>query len=130
MLDEARDPFRDAYRLDAEVDDGEVRTRVMKVRQKAILLTDEAARKRIELVAEVLEDHFGAQEFTGDTFARIAWVAWNDGREAVRCFLDGKPILSPSDDLVKFKGSIDEGHKIWEQHMKDEAEHRRRSKGG
>ena len=89
LLDEAREPFRDAYRLDAEVNDAEVRTRVTRLRQKAILLTDEATRKRIELAAEVLEDHSGAQEFTGDTFARIAWVAWNDAREALRCFLDG-----------------------------------------
>jgi hypothetical protein len=96
--------------------------------RKAILLTDDASRKRIELVAEVLEDHFGAQEFTGDSFARIAWVGWNDGREALRCFLDGEPVPAPSEEILKYKGSIDEGRDIWEQHMKEEAERRRGDK--
>lgn len=74
----------------------------------------------------MLSDPHGAQEFTGDTYARIAFVAWQDGRETLRRVLAGQDIPPPSDDLAGYSQSIDEGHALWEEHMKHEAERRRR----
>lgn len=126
LLDEAREPFLDAYRHDADVDSADVRRRVAKVRQKALLLEDDAARTRLELVAEVLSDPHGAQEFTGDTYARIAYIAWQDGRETLRRTLAGKIVQPPSEELLGYKSSIDDGRALWEEHMREQAKRRGR----
>jgi hypothetical protein len=73
LLDEARAPFANAYRRNAEIDMNEVQGAVTKLRQKSLLLANQEGQERIELVAEVLESHFGAQEFTGDSYSSIAW---------------------------------------------------------
>lgn len=125
LLDEARKPFLDAYQLDADVERAELRDATSKLRQKAVLLVDDDARARVELVAEVLEDYHGAQEFTGDRPSRIAWVAWNDGREALRRLLAGEPVQAPSDDLKRYKESMEEKRLLFEEHMKEEAARRR-----
>lgn len=43
LLDKARDPFRDAYQLDADVDRAQVREATSKLRQKALILLDSDA---------------------------------------------------------------------------------------
>lgn len=126
LLDKARRPFLKAYRMNDDVDDEAVAAAVGELRQKSLLLNDLAARERIELIAEILENDFGAREFTGDSPSRVAWVAWNDGRTTLRCLLDGKPVGAPSADLSAYKSSIDEGRSLWEEHMKEEAERRDR----
>lgn len=125
LLDDARVPFKDAYRLDADVNDEAVTVRVGRIRQKSLLIADDAIRERIELVAEVLENYHGAQQLTGDSPWRIAVVAWEDGRQALRTFLASQPLPASSKELSAYKGSIDEDREIWEQHMKEEAERRR-----
>lgn len=128
LLDDARKPFLDAYQLDSKVDRGQVRDATSKLRQKALLLSDQSARTRIELVAEVLEDYFGAREFTGDAPSRIAWVAWSEGREAVRRLLVGEALESLSDDLARYKESMEEKRQLYEEYMKEEAERRQQER--
>lgn len=125
LLDKARRPFIKAYRTDDDVDNEAVSTAVQELRQKSLLLKDAAGRERIELIAEILENDFGAREFTGDSPSRLAWVVSNEGRATLRRLLDGKPVGEPSTELSAYKGSIDEGRALWEEHMREEeARHR------
>lgn len=125
VLDNARKPFVKAYRMDDQVDDEAVTKAVGALRQKSLLLRDPAGRERIELIAEILENDFGAREFTGDPPSRVAWVAWRDGRTALRRLLDGKPVGEPSDELAAYKSSLDEGRAQWEEQMREEEKRRR-----
>jgi hypothetical protein len=126
LLDAARAPFLDAYQRDGDVDRQEVRDSVAMLRQKALMLTSDPARVRIELIAEVLQDFYGAQESTGDSPSRIAWVAWADGRETLRALLAREPIKPPSQELKAYKDSIEDKRTLWEEHMRDEVERRRK----
>lgn len=72
----------------------------------------------------MLEDFYGAQEFTGDRLSRIAWVAWQEGRETMRRVLAGEQIQPLSDDLKKYEDSMEQKQQLYGEQMKYEAERR------
>lgn len=118
VLDRACEPFRDAYRLDADVDGAQVRERVAELRQKALLLDDDAALEQMERLARILEHSHIVQECTKDSIWSIAYAVWKDGRACLRATLDGRtlPPLSPKVETY--------GYEIAEHYAKWEKEHR------
>jgi hypothetical protein len=126
VIDRACDPFRDAYRLDADVDHAQVRERVGELRQKALLLDDDAALQRMELLARILEYHHVVKEWTGDSFSSIAYAVWTDGRACLRATLAGRTLPPRSDKVEAYGFSIAEHLVRWEkEHMEEDARRRR-----
>lgn len=130
MLNQAQALFRNAYRRDSEIDDDKLWEIVGSIRAKAVLLRG-PARERINLVAEVLQDYWGAMQFTyGPPPSRVAFHVCKEGQESLRRVLHGEPLLTVSKEVVEYKDSIDQDRALHEEHMKDEAERRKKERTG
>lgn len=124
LLDQARALFRNAYRHDSEIDDERLWQLVGEVRQKSVLLNN-SGRERLDHVANVFGDYWGAMQFTyGGPPSKIAFHAWTEGRESLRRILRGEALAPMSKEFDECRSSIEEYRALEEARMQEESERR------
>lgn len=126
LLDDLRGRFAGRWAYDDGPETQDIADVTAMIRRRAVLVADDAAARRMEVIAECADGNFVISKNHGERPSQIGYQLWREGRNALRAVLANESVpVSPL--LESFMEAIAEEDEFFEWVAEQERQRARNS---